>query len=115
MEHAFYGLNKATIFCEAKTLPGLWNERWNSSYRTVFWGCTLSEDDSYVVSVIKDAGTVDNLNAPDSSKEPERDGYEFDGWTETEGSKVADYTGKTFHVAEDGTILYPVWKQKATN
>ena len=81
----------------------------------MFWGCTLSEDDSYVTSWHKYEAALDNINAPDSGKAPERDGYEFVGWSVTEGSNVADYTVDTFNTVEDGVILYPVWRQKATN
>jgi len=109
-KHAFYGLSKASFFCESETIKPYWNERWNSSYRTVFWGCTLSEDKSYVVSVVKSETMIENMDAPDTSLMPERDGYKLDGWSLIPDSNVITYTPKTLIIAEEGTVLYAVWK-----
>lgn len=109
-KHAFYGLNKASFFCESETIKPYWHERWNSSYRTVFWGCTLSEDNSYVVSVIKSEATIDNIDAADTSLMPEREGYELDGWSLSPDSDRITYNPRTLTIAPDGTVLYAVWK-----
>ena len=113
-KHAFYGLNKASFFCESESIRPYWNERWNSSYRTVFWGCTLSEDGSYVVSVVKSEATVENIDAPDTSLMPEREGYVLDGWSMTAGSDLITYTPRTLTIAPEGMVLYAVWKQVET-
>jgi len=108
--HAFYGLSKASFFCESETINPYWNERWNSSYRTVFWGCTLSEDGSYVVSVVKGETSIDNIDAPDTSLTPERAGYELKGWALTPGANKAVYNKRTLIAAPEGTVLYAVWE-----
>ena len=109
-KHAFYGLKKASFFCESETIKPYWHERWNSSYRTVFWGCTLSEDNSYVVSVIKSEAMIDNIDAADTSLTPEREGYELDGWSLSPDSDRVTYNPRTLTIAPDGTVLYAVWK-----
>ena len=108
-KHAFYGLNKASFFCEAGTIPPYWNERWNSSYRAVFWGCVLSEDGSYVTSVVKGEETVENIDAPDGSLMAERVGYVLEGWSITPDSNAVTYTVQELPSAPDGTVLYAVW------
>jgi len=112
-KHAFYGLNKASFFCESDTIRPYWNERWNSSYRTVFWGCTLSEDGSYVVAITAGETMIDNMNAPDSSLTPEREGYFLDGWATEAGSDDVAFTSWNLIAAPEGTVLYAVWKQEA--
>ena len=113
-KHAFYGLNTATFFAEPDAIKPYWNERWNSSYRAIFWGCTLSEDKSYVVSFVKDVTKYDNLSSPDATLTPERDGYTFIGWSTVEGSEAAEYTADQVKDVADGTTLYSVWKQNTT-
>lgn len=108
-KHAFYGLNKASFFCESDTILPYWNERWNSSYRTVFWGCALSEDGSYVVSVVKSEETVENLDAPDSAWMAERDGYVLAGWAIEPDSEQVTYTVEQLPEVPEGTVLYAVW------
>ncbi len=114
-KHAFYGLNTATFFCESDTINPYWNERWNSSYRAVLWGCVLSEDKTYVVSFVKNAEAYDNLSAPDATLAPEREGYTFAGWaTEPESEEVV-YTADKLSEIPDGTALYAVWNEATTD
>ena len=80
----------------------------------MFWGCTLSEDGSYVVSVVKSEATVENIDAPDTSLMPEREGYVLDGWSMTAGSDLITYTPRTLTIAPEGMVLYAVWKQVET-
>jgi hypothetical protein len=80
----------------------------------VFWGCTLSEDGSYVVSVVKGETMIDNIDAPDSSLMPEREGYVLDGWSISPDSNEITYTPRTMKIAPEGTVLYAVWKQVET-
>ena len=109
-KHAFYGLSKASFFCESESVKPYWNERWNSSYRTVFWGCTLSEDKTYVVSIVKSETMIDNLDAPDTAMMPERAGYKLDGWSLIPDSNVVTYPPQTLPIADEGSVLYAVWK-----
>ena len=106
-KHAFYGLNTATFFAEPDAIKPYWNNRWNSSYRAIFWGCTLSEDKSYVVSFVKNVNTYDNLSSPDATLTPERDGYTFVGWSTADGTT---YTADRIAEVADGTTLYSVWE-----
>ena len=108
-KHAFYGLNSATFFCESQIIRPYWNERWNSSYRSVIWGCTLSEDKTYVVSVTMSAETINNPEAPDATLTPERTGYTFGGWALDATSQTPDYTAQTLASAPEGTTLYAIW------
>ena len=114
-KHAFYGLNTATFFCEPETILPYWNERWNSSYRAVLWGCTLSEDKSYVVSFTKNTTTYDNLSAPDATLTPEREGYTFAGWATAPEATEVVYTADKLAEVQDGTTLYAVWTQITTD
>lgn len=108
-KHAFYGLSNTTIYCELATAPGTWNERFNSSYRPIFWGCTLSADDSYVVSFTTNATNPDNISATATITAPERAGYTFAGWSTVSGSTEVTYTCDTITSAPAGTVLYTVW------
>ena len=110
-KHAFYGLHSVTFFAEPDSICPYWNERWNSSYRAILWGCELSEDKSYVVSFTKDKDLYDNLSAPDATLTPERAGYTFAGWaTDAEATTVV-YAANQLAEIPDGTTLYAVWTQ----
>lgn len=109
-KHAFYGMDRVTIFCEADSIPAYWHERWNTSYRALFWGCELSEE-GYVVSFTKTATSTDNLTAPDARLAPTRAGYTFMGWALTEGSTEVAYEAKNVESCPDGTVLYAVWAE----
>ena len=107
-KHAFYQINEATFYVETSDrLPG-WNERLNSSYRPLFWGCTLSEDNSYVVSIKVSDTTLINPNAKNGISNPERSGYRFDGWATAPNGAVV-YTSENVATAPSGTVLYAIW------
>lgn len=110
-QHALYGSLNATIYCEGKAPLSGWNGRWNSSYRPVIWGCTLSSDGSYVVSFVKSAETVDNFDAINGIAAPVREGFVFAGWSTTDGGTVA-YDAAHIMDAPDGTTLYAVWQSE---
>ncbi len=110
-KHAFNGCNNATVYTEYSERPQGWIGQWNSSYRTVFWGCTLSEDDSYVVSFVKTATTLTNTSVVNGMAAPERAGWEFKGWTTVKGGTTEEYTMETIVNAENGVTLYAVWAQ----
>ena len=113
--HAFHGLKNTTLFSDAKfengNYPPYWNERWNSSYRPVLWGCVLSEDLSYVVSYTASANKISNSDTPDASLSPERSGYTFLGWATAEGSTEVAYTADKLLEVPEGTVLYAVWQE----
>ncbi len=114
-KHAFYGMNTATFFCESKTIRPYWNERWNSSYRSVIWGCTLSVDKTYVVSVTVTTDLIDNPEAPDATLTPEREGYTFDGWATDATTITPAYTAQTLATAPEGVTLYAIWTPVVTS
>lgn len=78
--NAFYACKNLTIYAESSAaLPG-WHLRWNSSNRPVFFNCTLSEDNSYVVGILmKEDGKL-NINSFTTVRNFERKGYVFVGW-----------------------------------
>lgn len=111
-KHVFNGCNNVTFYTEYSARPQLWIGQWNSSYRPVVWGCTLSEDKTYVESFTKTAASITNSSAVNGMSAPLRAGYEFAGWaTSKDGEPV--YTMETLLEVENGTTLYAVWTEKA--
>ena len=108
--HAFYGLDNATIFCEAESIPPYFQERWNSSYRTVIWGCTLSPE-GYPVSFTVSEDTVENVSDNITVIAATREGYVFLGWAVSENGKDIAYTAENAVTAPNGTVLWSVWEE----
>ena len=108
-KHAFYGLSKGVIYCEAESIPADWHERFNSSYRPVFWGCTLSEDKQYIVSFVKQSDNPVNISKADIIAPPSRNGYVFEGFSTSPDATSAEYTLTNITEAADGTVIYSVW------
>lgn len=110
--HVFYGCKNATIYTDCAEKPNGWNKRWNSSYRTVVWGCTLSENDDYVVSVTIGEKTLENVNAENGFLSPIRAGYEFKCWATAPVEAEADKTYLASEIGEApiGTTLYAIWE-----
>lgn len=108
-KHAFYGAKIATFYCEAEEIPAYWDNRWNSSYRPVVWGCELSEDDTYVVSFEKDTKNITNSELLNAISAPTRAGKTFGGWALTPDSTEAAYTTETIASAPEGVTLYAIW------
>jgi hypothetical protein len=77
--NVFYGSEKVTIYTEAKEAAAEWGEKWNSSYRPVVWGVTLSADKSYVVSITVENGIYNPKELTITA--PNRNGYTFGGWS----------------------------------
>ena len=109
-QHAFYG-NEATIFMEAESVPATWSARWNSSYRPVILGVTLSDDHSYVVSITKNSEEILNLSQRVSLSKPTRVGYTFLGWATSASASIAEYAADTVVNAPNGTVLYSLWAE----
>jgi|GEM_PF-205153 len=105
----FYECNNATLYVEYEEIPLGWNVRFNPSFRPVVYGVTLSEDKSYVSSVVV---VKENFSYGDEDKvgymAPQRRGYEFVGWASQDGGETAyDYA----HIgdAPSGTELFSQW------
>jgi len=115
--HAFYGCKQVTIYTNEKA-PEVkdgeviykWNDKFNSSHRPMVWGCTLSDDSSYVVSVTIAEDTFANAMAKGGFTAPERVGYVFEGWA-TEANGAVVYSAADIVKAPVGTTLYSVWTE----
>ena len=110
-DHAFYGCKQMTIYTDATSAEEAgWSNRFNSSYRPVVWGCVLSEDKTYVVSVTIGENTLSNVQAKLGFKAPEKDNgaQRAIGWATTEGGEVVYAIDDIVNVPV-GTTLYPVW------
>ena len=111
-KHAFYGLKNTSIYSEAATPAADWNVQFNSSFRPIFWGVTLSADGKYVVSITAGEDTIVNSKATNGISDPQREGYAFVGWTTEFGSATVSYTSKNVDEAPKGTVLYAIWTQQ---
>ena len=111
-EHTVYGCPELTIYAEIEKDSTPWNAFWNSSYRPVVWGCTLSNDRTYVVSFIKGKDSFTNVNGFNTLSDPYRTGYDFLGWSTTQDGLV-EYTTAELASAPDG-IIYAVWGEKTS-
>lgn len=102
--NAFYACKKLTVYAEASQAPDGWHSRWNSSNRPVWFGCTLSDDNSYVVGVTLKADSRVNINSFTTVVDPERKGYVFAGW-----DKEIPAT-----IPEEGVYLTARWEEGFT-
>ncbi len=109
-EHAFYGAKSATIYTEAVTLGAEWLDRWNSSYRPIVWGCTLSEDKTFVVSIKITETTFENGYETNVLSAPQKAGCEFLGWSLSPDSNEVAYTASELINAKIGETVYAVWR-----
>lgn len=112
-KHVFYGLKNTTLYCQTNVPPAEWNELFNSSYRPVFWGVTLSEDGKYVMSFTMGTDALTNYDALNGISNPTRAGYIFAGWTTEQGNTTVAYTAENVFEAADGVVLHAVWMQDA--
>ena len=110
--HVFYGCNELTIYAESTSALETWDRYWNSSYRPVIWGCTLSDDKDYVVSFTKSAATVENKNTSNVIALPTREGYVCIGWNTNSAATEATYTGENIVDVADGRKLYAIWVEE---
>lgn len=84
---------RLTVYTDLNSDPTTWDNHWNradwiSIERPVVWGCELSADKSYVVSLTKTSTSITKPNAVNGISAPSRDGYVFGGWYIN-----ADFTG----------------------
>ena len=110
--HLLFGNNGATIYAEGSTPENGWAEKWNSSFRPVVYGCVLSADKSYVVSITVTEKTFENTLAEGGLTAPQRSGYEFVGWSYSEGGN-AEVSAKDLPTVASGRTVYAVWREKA--
>lgn len=110
--HAFYWCDFLTVYTDANAEGNSWIRFWNSSYRPVVYSCTLSEDKSYVVSLL--TGNTENLSAVGGVSDPYRFGYEFKGWATSADATTVEYTTAQATQLPAGTKLYAVWAQRAS-
>ena len=108
-KHAFYGLPEGTLYCESETVNPYWDERFNSSYRAIFFGVQLSEDKTYVESITVGENNPDNADVSGGITAPWRDGYTFVGWALAPDSKEIAYTSYAVIECPVGTTLYAVY------
>lgn len=129
--HTFYGCKNMTIYTDAESLSESWSTLWNTSYRPVVWGCELSDDNSYVISVTVTETTLTNATKvvaiiteeTDENGEPiieskivnqltapVREGYVFAGWATENGGEVV-YSATELLDVPTGITLYAVWEQ----
>ena len=110
-KHAFYGCSSLTVYTEYSSAPDGFVKYWNSSYRPIVWGCTLSENKDYVVSFEKKDGGISYKNDSNVISAPIKAGYVFVGWTSIHGSTVAEYTAEEIYSAENGRVYYAVYDE----
>jgi len=109
-KNAFYGCF-GTVYTTAE--GNEWGEKWNSSFRPLIGGCTLSEDGTYVESVTLGANGVLNPNAWLGLSDPVREGYDFVGWATQSGASSGDYQTAEIVALPAGTVLYAVYRIKS--
>ncbi|MBQ4053135.1 MAG: leucine-rich repeat protein, partial [Clostridia bacterium] len=107
--HVFYGCKGMTIYTDGTAEEITWNSKFNSSYRPIIYGCTLSEDKTYVVSVAVKEDTILNKMSKGDITAPEREGYTFAGWA-TQANGAVVYTAADIVKVPIGTTLYAVWE-----
>ncbi|MDD6994575.1 MAG: leucine-rich repeat protein [Candidatus Borkfalkiaceae bacterium] len=107
--HAFYWCDALTFYTDvgSENIDSVWNEFWNSSYRPVFSSCGISEDRTYLVSIV--TGNVQNATAIGGIADPYRSGYLFAGWTADAGAGTKEYGTEELTRLPAGITLYAVW------
>ncbi len=108
-EHAFYGCPTLTLYTELRSAAEGWSALWNSGYRPVVWGCTLSENNDYVVSFTKTSTNITNKNTTNAISSPTRVGHVFLGWGDSASDTEPAYTSETLMDAPNGKTLYAIW------
>ena len=104
-------MTSATLFVESDTIPSDWDSTFNSTFRPVILGCTISSDSDYVDCFVISDATVLNSNAFNGLNAPGRDGYTFIGWT-CDGTQ---YSASDVANAPSGATVYAVWEETTDN
>lgn len=92
--HAFFGCKQLTIYMEPAEAPAGWHKNWNSSFRPTLFGCTLSEEKTYVTAFAMSDTSIRNAELEESVASPSRAGYKFVGWSTTGTAAQAYYAGE---------------------
>ena len=108
-KHAFYGCTSLTIYTELTSAPAGFAKYWNSSYRPVVWGATLSEAKDHVVSVKKAKGSVTNKNDSNTISAPYKEGYVFSGWATGPNATTPTHGVDGILTVKDGSVLYAIF------
>ena len=108
-KHAFYGCTSLTIYTEYTSAPAGFAKYWNSSYRPVVWGCTLSEAKDHVVSVKKSGATVTNKNDSNTISAPYMEGCVFVGYATSPNATAPVYGADGILSVKDGSVLYAIF------
>ena len=108
-KHAFYGCTSLTVYTEHTSAPDTFDKFWNSSYRPVVWGCTLTDAKDCVLSVTKASGSVTNKNDSNVISAPHKDGYVFAGWATAPDATVPAYGADGIVTVNSGSVLYAIW------
>lgn len=103
--HAFVNCHNLTIYTSLATQQPNWDVGWNSSGKSVFWGCALSNE-NYVVQFVR----MSSIFMQSNMSAPYRKGFVFAGWSLAEGDTTIAFTMDTVSTAEYGTILYTIWQ-----
>jgi uncharacterized repeat protein (TIGR02543 family) len=91
-----------------------WNSRWNSLYRPVVFGCTLSQDGRYVTALTLTEETFLYQEARSGLYDPKREGYTFAGWSATVAGEKKVYTTAELTQLPVGTVLTAEWSEIQT-
>ncbi len=109
-KYVFHGCNELTLYTDAQASQEGWNKSWNSARRPVVYGCSLSEDKTYVVSVeLNDDSIVYHSGKVITA--PQRAGYYCAGWATSPNATEAVYQVKDLADCPKQTVLYAVWKE----
>ncbi len=112
-QHAFYGCTSMTVYTDGTEEGENWQTSWNSTHSPIVWGCTLSDDGTYVYAVTKTEGFVTIKDISKALTEPTRSGYEFAGWAYAPNSTVAEVSMENLLTVVDGATVYAVWLEAA--
>lgn len=112
-KHVFMNDQSLTVYAEPSRAYSTWDGLWNSQFRPVVWGCELSVDRGYVISVTIGENTFSNSTAENGFKDPTRIGATFAGWSTTQDGE-ATIDAKDIARMPIGTKLYSVWDDTET-
>ena len=105
----FYNCKNATIFTKAQTAPDGWDNRFNPSFATVFFGVTTSENGDYIVAVSTSEEYAKYLEKDSGISAPYREGFTFVGWAYENGTIA--YRGEAGERIPSDRTLYAVWQK----
>jgi len=106
-QHAFYGCDNLTLYTDATSAVGGWDKYLNSSYKAIVFGCTLSDDSTYVKSVTVAEGTLLYTKTATYGA-PESINAIFKGWALSENGEVA-FTAEEIVNVPIGSTIYAIW------